>query len=109
MNADISERIKKLRKEKGLNQEEFGKILEISRRSVSAMENGETDLSTKQIKDISKFFNVSTDYLLFGMEDNQKIEPIEKDFLKIIRTDNKIYDALAGILKSKNYFDGLAA
>lgn len=101
MNADISERIKNLRKEKGLNQEEFGKILGISRRSISAIENGETDLSTQQVKIVSEFFNITTDYLLNGTKVKNEISETEQEIIQLVRKDADIKTTLLNILDFK--------
>ena len=101
MNADISERIKNLRKEKSLNQEELGKILGISRRSISAIENGETDLSTQQIKAISELFNVTTDYLLNGTKTENTISETEKEIIQLVRKDEEIKTTLLNLLDFK--------
>jgi transcriptional regulator with XRE-family HTH domain len=101
MNADISERIKNLRKEKNLNQEELGKILGISRRSISAIENGETDLSTQQIKAISELFNVTTDYLLNGTEIKNTISETEQEIIQLVRKDADIKATLLNLLDFK--------
>ena len=102
----MKDRIKELRKKKGINQTQLGEAIGVSSKSISMIENGQNKPTVQQIEKLSKFFNVTSDYLLFGIEN---IEPIERDFLKIIRTDSKVYEALAGMLNSKNYFERLAA
>lgn len=62
----FSEKLKLLRKEKGLSQIELAKKLNISRQSISNYENGlRFPNDEKLIVKISDFFNVSIDYL-FG-------------------------------------------
>ena len=95
-----NEIIKKLRKKKGINQTELGKKTEMSLRSISSIERGETDPSTNQLKEFSKFFNVSIDHLVFGKKE-EKIEKTEMEFLKIIRSDNEIKKALETIINAK--------
>lgn len=101
MNSGISKRIKILRKTKEINQEELGKILNISRRSVSAIENGETDLSTKQLEKLSEFFNVSTDYLIKGKEEENTINTTEQEILMLVRNDLDIKKTLLNVLETK--------
>lgn len=60
----FNERIKKLRKEKGLNQIEFAKIFEVAQTTVSKWENKEREVSFGMLIKIADFFKVSTDYLL---------------------------------------------
>ena len=102
----MNARIRALRIKNKMTQAQLGEVLGIKARTMSDIENGTSNPTVLQIEKLSKFFNVTSDYLLFGTEN---IEPIERDFLKIIRTDNKVYEALAGMLNSKNYFERLAA
>lgn len=57
-------RIKMLREEKGLNQIELGKIINVSGQALGMYENEKRDLSTENVIKLAEFFNVSTDYLL---------------------------------------------
>ena len=102
----MNARIRALRIKNKMTQAQLGEVLGIKARTMSDIENGTSNPTVLQIEKLSKFFNVTSDYLLFGIEN---IEPIERDFLKIIRTDSKVYEALAGMLNSKNYFEQLAA
>lgn len=57
-------RIKMLREEKGLNQIELGKVINVSGQALGMYENEKRDLSTENVIKLAEFFNVSTDYLL---------------------------------------------
>lgn len=57
-------RLKFLREEKGLLQEDIGKLLNLSGRAIGNYENGKRDMSPDTIIKLANFFNVSTDYLL---------------------------------------------
>ena len=57
-------RLRELRKEKGLTQVELAKLLNVSDRSVGFYETGERDPDTETLKLLADFFNVSIDYLL---------------------------------------------
>ena len=61
---NFSEKLIKLRKEKGLSQEELGYKINVSRQAVSKWESNQSKPEIEKIKEISKFFNVSIDYLL---------------------------------------------
>lgn len=69
----LSEKLIKLRKEKGLSQEEFGNEINVSRQAVSKWENEEAKPDIDKIKEIVKKFNISYDYLL-----NDEIDGIEE-------------------------------
>lgn len=60
----LSEKLIKLRKEKGLSQEEFGNEINVSRQTVSKWENEEAKPEVDKIREIVKKFNVNYDYLL---------------------------------------------
>lgn len=64
----FNERLKELRNEKELSQEELAKQSGLSRSAVSAWESGTRVPSAAAIIVLAKFFGVSSDYLL-GLED----------------------------------------
>lgn len=57
-------RFKELRIEKGISQEKFGKLLNMSKMAISHWEKGHSEPSIEQLKIIAKFFDVSVDYLI---------------------------------------------
>ena len=105
----MKDRIKALRKKKGVTQTQLGEILGVGQKSISMIEKGMCNPTMSQLVALSDYFEVSTDYILKGDEKIKDIEPVERDFLKIIRTDSKVYEALAGMLNSRSYFERLAA
>lgn len=74
----LSEKLMKLRKEKGLSQEEFGNEINVSRQSVSKWENDEARPDIDKVKEIVKKFQVSYNYLL-----NDEMETEEEDITNI--------------------------
>lgn len=64
-------RLKELRKEKKLNQEDFAAILGMSQTGYSKYEVGTNDIPTKILKKSALYFNTSIDYIL-GLTDNPK-------------------------------------
>lgn len=69
----LNEKLMKLRKERGLSQEEFGNEINVSRQAVSKWEAGTTKPDVEKIKEISNYFDVSFEYLL-----NDDIEKFEE-------------------------------
>ncbi len=61
-------RLQQLRKEKGLNQSELAKVLNTTQRRISYMEAGQVEPDLTTLIALSKFFDVSTDYLI-GVKD----------------------------------------
>lgn len=83
---NIAETFKNLRLEKGLTQKELGEKLNIGQSTVNNYENENRIPIPEIIIAYSKFFNVSTDYLL-GLEDDFGSKS-EKSALKKIVSDD---------------------
>lgn len=66
---EIGNRVKELRLSLGLTQEEFGKQLGLKKSGISNIENGTRNLSIRNVKLISKTFNVSETWLTTGLND----------------------------------------
>lgn len=64
MSQTLGHRLKKLREEHGINQEDLAKVLDLDRTALSLIENDKRSLKVEQLVKISKFMNVSTDELL---------------------------------------------
>nr|WP_294491587.1 helix-turn-helix transcriptional regulator [uncultured Mediterraneibacter sp.] len=60
----MDNRIKELRNEKGLRQEDLAGIINVSQQTISRIENGENSLPADILIALSKFFHVSADYIL---------------------------------------------
>ena len=61
-------KLKELRQERGLNQQELALKIETTQRNISNWENGNTEPDIQMILKMSKFFEVSADYLLGNSE-----------------------------------------
>ena len=64
--------LKKIRKERNLNQLKIAMDLNISREAISYYENGKRCPDVQMLKELSKYFNVSIDYLINGEEFTKK-------------------------------------
>ena len=80
----LNEKLMKLRKERGLSQEEFGNEINVSRQAVSKWEAGTTKPDIEKIKEISNYFDVSFDYLL-----NDEMDELEKKAFQTKAMKNK--------------------
>ena len=60
----LGENILKLRKSKGLSQEQLGEKIDVTRQTISNWELGETSPNPDQLKLLSKALNISIDELL---------------------------------------------
>ena len=65
---NIADRIQYLRKQRGLSQEELADMVGVSRQSVSKWESEQSIPDLEKIITMSDFFEVTTDYILKGVE-----------------------------------------
>lgn len=65
--------LKLIRKDRGLNQLKVALDLNISREALSHYENGKRSPDVQMLRELSRYFNVSIDYLVNG-EDFSKNE-----------------------------------
>lgn len=64
--------LREIRKRKNLNQLKVALDLNISREALSHYENGKREPSLLMLNKMSKYFNVSIDYLINGKEFQKK-------------------------------------
>ena len=70
----FADRIAKLRVAKGLSQHQLSQILGVKRSVVSYYESGDRLPSYDVLMEMSRVFNVSTDYLLKGKDASRVIQ-----------------------------------
>ncbi len=64
MKVEIKDRIRELRTETGLTQQELADKMHFCLNTISRWETGVKEPSLQSIKLLARFFDVSTDYLL---------------------------------------------
>lgn len=72
------ERIRNLREDKDLTQQQVANMLFVNRRTYAAYENGINSMTPETLVKLAKIHNVSVDYLL-GLTDNPKPYPNKND------------------------------
>lgn len=94
----FGKRLKKLRLERQMTQQELGDILFITKVSISGYESGNRFPSIDRVCDLADYFNVTTDYLLGRdlLEENKKINLSNDDieFLTKLKENSKLYEYL---------------
>lgn len=78
---NLSKKIFELRKANGMSQEQLAEKISVSRQSISKWESGVSTPEMERLVELSKVFNVSTDYLLKPSEVDElaiRTETIEK-------------------------------
>ena len=83
--AGIGERVKRLRKSRGITQDELGIVLgdqttgkPMSRGQVSNLETGKRNFNIHQIKTLADYFNVSIETLGFESDEIETIDLLER-------------------------------
>ena len=84
MTTAVKDRLRSLRNEKGLSQGDVAKLIGVSRQAYVAYESGRVKPSQK-LKELSKVFGVSVDYIL-GAEPE-----IKKDKLAYLEFDPRLF------------------
>lgn len=87
-------RLKELRLNKNLTQQQLGKLLSVSGQTILNWENDITYPSVKKLIELASFFDVSIDYLLDFKEKNTNFNKIinilndyeKEDLIKLIAT-----------------------
>lgn len=60
----FTQRLKELRKERGLTQKQLAEVLETADDSIFSWEKGRSQPSIETLQKICNYFNVSADYLI---------------------------------------------
>ena len=70
MKKEIGKRIQKLREDMNITKEAFAKEIGISGQYLGLVEHGKNYLSIEKLKLLCDFTNTSSDYILFGKDQN---------------------------------------
>jgi len=94
----LNEKIHRLRKGKGLSQEELASQLTVSRQAISKWELGESVPDTENVVQLSKIFGVSTDYLLNDEYESDKDIPAVRENSEALKIEQRNNVMLSGFL-----------
>lgn len=97
----FNEKLKSLRKEKGLSQEEVAEHLNVSRQTISKYELGDATPDLKKLTEITKLFNVSYDYLLGNLIE-KKDEQVVRSTANKIMVKSSVSSSMANYYKFKS-------
>ena len=78
MYQDLGEKIKLLRKRRGLKQDDLAEVLDLSRSQISNLEKGRRNLSLKQLEKLCEYFKVDISYFLMSATTDSCLDLIEK-------------------------------
>lgn len=85
-------KLKELRLEKGLNQEQLGKLFHVKKAAISKWENGNTSPDENTINNIADYFDVSIDYLYGRTNKRQPHHLTKEDIVKIAPEYKWLFD-----------------
>ncbi len=98
----INERLKEMRLNAGMSQEELASKLNVSRQSVSKWETGDSLPDILKLKQLSKLYDVSIDYIVGNTEFDRK-EDTQKTSEQAVLKKQKAKRALKGVLWGTAY------
>lgn len=91
---NIGNKIKDLRNQRGVTQDELAKVLNISNQAVSKWENGGSP-DIELIPEIAKYFNVTIDYLFdYTVNDCNGIDGKVLDYMASLPSENEKFKAM---------------
>lgn len=94
----LADRIRNLRKQQGLSQEELAHQLGVSRQAVSKWESNQTMPDLDKLVLMSEIFEVTTDYLLKGIETVVVTEQDNREFVSKVLYICSTTVVIAGLL-----------
>ena len=98
----IGKRLKKMRKDKGINEEELAGIIGVQKSTVSLYKLGKNDPPDKVKIEIAKYFNISLDYLIGGID--EPVPYFRKDLFVRLHDDMSEEEKYL-LLKYMDYLD----
>lgn len=102
MNNKIGDSIKELREKLKMNQDDLGKKIDVSGKTISSWEIGRTEPNMGYVQSLSDFFGVTTDRLIYGKENIELIpEIIFDDYFSLHYSTNLSAGSLEELLDSE--------
>lgn len=79
----LGKRLEQIRKDKKINQSDLAKIIGLTQQTISSYEKGVNKPSIDILLRLAAELNVSSDYLLFGNMDTEKLSEEQKEILNV--------------------------
>ena len=94
--------MQKLRKQSDLSQTDLAKMLGVTRQAISLYEQGKRQLKEKDIATLTKYFNVTKNYLLGAYSKEEIIKIVHDEYVKQRQSqDNKVFLL---VVSTMNYY-----
>lgn len=97
---NFPKRLKFLREQKGLTQEELASILNISRSALSLWEIGKREPNQETLRLFAEYFDVSVDYLLGRTDNPRQVENISQLIPGAFSQGRKIKLPVLGVIRA---------
>lgn len=102
----LGNRLRDARQYRGYSQQEIADFLDISRSSVSLIENGDRKINSIELRNLANFYNTSIDNLigesLEGIGDHDEIEMVARTTKDLTPEDREEVLRFAEFLRSKS-------
>ena len=88
-------RLKELRKEKKLTQQEMAEVLGVNEKTISRWENGESTIKSDKAQALADFFGVSDSYLLgysYKKRETNSVKKLEDIYVEFLANIDTISD-----------------
>ena len=86
---EIGIRIAELRRVHKLTQEALAEKLNVTTKHISHVERGCTSLSLKTLVELSRIFDCSLDYIIFGEPHDKALAPLPDTILEILHSGQR--------------------
>lgn len=100
-------RLKELRKENDLTQDELSKIIGVNLRTLQKWENGESSIRKKNAEKLAKNFGVSVGYLLGYDTDNVLLDALSKKIADLRPEEFVEYTKTTEYIEERELFESL--
>jgi transcriptional regulator with XRE-family HTH domain len=99
----FGERLKVLREQRSLSQEEFGRVFNVAQTTIGMYERGNREPNFEKLKQFADFFGVSIDYLIGHTDDPSKqYSPVTRELLDLLHlSDDELFELGPHTLEGK--------
>lgn len=97
MRADFPDRLRSLRRDKGISQEILGSALTVDKSTISLYESGKRKPDYEIIEKLADYFNTTTDYLLGRSDDPtppDADEPSDRELEELMKKGGLMFDGV---------------
>ena len=109
MSTITGERISYLRCEHDLDRDELSEILGVTKRTIAAYEQGTREPSTKVLRAMVEYFNVSSDYILGYTNKLLRLDSLREEENSFIILPKTVQESQSKYNSVKHYIDFIAA